>query len=557
MATLVAQRLSRTLYEADGTTTSWNFTFSGGYLDRSHVKASVLPPGGTATPLTITAANFIGDYQLSITPPVAAGTILTIYRDTPKDLPIVDFTDGAGLTEVALDTNAKQAVFIAAESADAIGTADVDLAIIAADEAQAASAAAVAANAEAQLALNSLRGYDTIVRFSGDGVDTTWPLVVPAGTVTPAVYIGGIYQQTNTYTIAGGVLTFSSPPVAGTNNIEVVLHVALPTDEFTPLAEAAYASAAAAAVSALNAADASRLTVGTVTTGAAGSSAAVSITGPSGAQVLNVTVPTGPAGPAGATGPAGPTGPQGPQGIQGETGLTGPTGPAGPTGPQGPQGIQGIQGPAGADGTGSGDMTKAVYDTTNNGKVDTAEVAEAVAWTGVTGKPATFPPSAHSHATSDVTDLDTALAGKQATLVSGTNIKTVNGSSLLGSGDVVVGDVTQAGVQTLTNKTVTGLKETSSALGANNIDLSLGNVFTKTIAGATTLTVSNIPASGTVGTLILELTNAGSAVITWPANSKWAGGTAPTLTAAGKDCLGMYVRDGATLNWFVLGKDVK
>jgi len=44
----------------------------------------------------------------------------------------------------------------------------------------------------------------------------------------------------------------------------------------------------------------------------------------------------------------------------------------------------------------------------------------------------------HTHATSDVTGLDTALSGKQATLVSGTNIKTVNGTTLLGSGDLVV-----------------------------------------------------------------------------------------------------------------------
>jgi hypothetical protein len=36
------------------------------------------------------------------------------------------------------------------------------------------------------------------------------------------------------------------------------------------------------------------------------------------------------------------------------------------------------------------------------------------------------------------TDLQTALNGKQATLVSGTNIKTVNGNSLLGSGDVTI-----------------------------------------------------------------------------------------------------------------------
>ena len=44
----------------------------------------------------------------------------------------------------------------------------------------------------------------------------------------------------------------------------------------------------------------------------------------------------------------------------------------------------------------------------------------------------------HSHAESDITGLTTDLAAKQATLVSGTNIKTVNGSSLLGSGDLTV-----------------------------------------------------------------------------------------------------------------------
>lgn len=63
-------------------------------------------------------------------------------------------------------------------------------------------------------------------------------------------------------------------------------------------------------------------------------------------------------------------------------------------------------------GAGAGDMSKSVYDTTNNGKVDVAETAEAVPWTGVTGKPSSFPPAAHSHVTSEVTGLDAALAGK-------------------------------------------------------------------------------------------------------------------------------------------------
>lgn len=47
--------------------------------------------------------------------------------------------------------------------------------------------------------------------------------------------------------------------------------------------------------------------------------------------------------------------------------------------------------------------------------------------------------AAHTHVIGDTTGLQTALEGKQESLVSGTNIKTVNGQSLLGSGDVVSG----------------------------------------------------------------------------------------------------------------------
>lgn len=43
-----------------------------------------------------------------------------------------------------------------------------------------------------------------------------------------------------------------------------------------------------------------------------------------------------------------------------------------------------------------------------------------------------------SQAISTVTNLQTTLDGKQATLVSGTNIKTINGTSVLGSGNIVI-----------------------------------------------------------------------------------------------------------------------
>jgi len=46
--------------------------------------------------------------------------------------------------------------------------------------------------------------------------------------------------------------------------------------------------------------------------------------------------------------------------------------------------------------------------------------------------------SSHAHAQSDVTDLSTALTAKQDVLVSGNNVKTVNGQSVLGSGDIAL-----------------------------------------------------------------------------------------------------------------------
>ena len=61
---------------------------------------------------------------------------------------------------------------------------------------------------------------------------------------------------------------------------------------------------------------------------------------------------------------------------------------------------------------GYGDMSKGVYDKNNDGKVDKAELADKVPWTGVTSKPSTFPPSSHTHSISNVTGLQNALDNK-------------------------------------------------------------------------------------------------------------------------------------------------
>jgi hypothetical protein len=66
----------------------------------------------------------------------------------------------------------------------------------------------------------------------------------------------------------------------------------------------------------------------------------------------------------------------------------------GPSGDQGPPGTQGPAGPPGPSGAGTGDMLKSVYD--NSGTDGIVDAAESVPWTGVTGKPASFAPSAHA-----------------------------------------------------------------------------------------------------------------------------------------------------------------
>ena len=60
----------------------------------------------------------------------------------------------------------------------------------------------------------------------------------------------------------------------------------------------------------------------------------------------------------------------------------------------------------------AGDMKKSDYDTDGDGIVDQAAVAGFIEWDNVANKPDYFTPRTHSHAISDVTDLQTTLNGK-------------------------------------------------------------------------------------------------------------------------------------------------
>ena len=143
-----------------------------------------------------------------------------------------------------------------------------------------------------------------------------------------------------------------------------------------------------------------------------------------------------------------------------------------------------------------------------------------------------------NHAISVITGLQTALDSKLP-LAGGTMAGLVNMSDNI-----------------IQSPEIKDYSETVQAMAANDVDCTLGNVQTKSIAGSVTLTFSNPPVSGKAGSFTLIATLSATPVITWPASVKWAGGTAPD-TVAGIDVFSFITTD-AGANWlgFTAGQEM-
>ena len=132
------------------------------------------------------------------------------------------------------------------------------------------------------------------------------------------------------------------------------------------------------------------------------------------------------------------------------------------------------------------------------------------------------------------------IGGSTAVSTSGT----IATSGLASSGTLAVG---QTSIATNTDLDLAGTyAQTVVTVSALDIDCSTGNYFIKTINGASTFTVSNVPASRAYA-FTLELTQTSGAV-TWFSGVEWPGGVAPTLTA-GKTHLFMFVTDDGGTRW--------
>ena len=105
-------------FPGDGTTTQYEISFVGGYLDRSHVKAYIVDALGLTTLVPLSPGNFLNTNTLYNLPTAPVGSTFVIYRDTPR-APLVDFVAGSRLTEANLDTASRQGLFLSMEALDA------------------------------------------------------------------------------------------------------------------------------------------------------------------------------------------------------------------------------------------------------------------------------------------------------------------------------------------------------------------------------------------------------------------------------------------------------
>jgi len=85
------------------------------------------------------------------------------------------------------------------------------------------------------------------------------------------------------------------------------------------------------------------------------------------------------------------------------------------------------------------------------------------------------------------------------------------------------------------------------AIASTSIDVSLGEVFTKSISSNTTFTFTGAVASKWQG-FLLKLTISSGAVPTWPTSVEWKSGVDPVF-GNGKNWIGFWTDDGGT-TWY-------
>jgi len=147
----------------------------------------------------------------------------------------------------------------------------------------------------------------------------------------------------------------------------------------------------------------------------------------------------------------------------------------------------------------------------------------------------------------DVTNIDSVgiVTARSGINVTAGDVNVTSGDVKVGAADTQRVTISSSGIG------ITGgyYRSHATAIGQLAIDCSAGNYFTKTInSGSQAFTFTSVPDS-VVYSMTVEVTHtSGSATITWPAEVKWPGDAAPSLTD-GKTTLFMFVTDDGGARW--------
>jgi hypothetical protein len=166
----------------------------------------------------------------------------------------------------------------------------------------------------------------------------------------------------------------------------------------------------------------------------------------------------------------------------------------------------------------------------------------------------------------NITNIGTATVGtanittgniNTANITTSTTTTSTSTTGNITTANITTGNITTANVSTAANlsgtTTMTGTIRTLGSQGSSiipvaavNIDCSLGNYFTKTIAADTAFTFSNIP-TGVAYAFTLKLTHT-SGNATWPASVKWPV-SGPPIQDANRTSLLMFITDDGGARW--------
>lgn len=224
---------TRIAYTGNGVTTSFAYPFR--ILDASHLVVSI--NGVTQTSgFSVTGVNNPagGSVVFSVAPTVGASIVLS--RSLPLTQP-VDTVNNETILEDVIDTALDRATMqiqqtdAKVERAFRLADSDPYSGSLSLPQTPVrlggflyfnpTTGAPEIAQPVGALAVNNVA--PSVQNFSGTGSQTIFTLSagVPSSLLT-YVFISGVYQQKDRYTINGTALSFTAAPPAGTNNIEVV-----------------------------------------------------------------------------------------------------------------------------------------------------------------------------------------------------------------------------------------------------------------------------------------------------------------------------------------------